>query len=110
MANEWACVRCTFLNGHNALACDMCASPKPAAAPALRIAETSKVGVTAVGLPAVHVCERQQRRRMWRVLITQACRRDGTGRNRGCCWACGRGRAVGMNSVHLLERQRRLRM
>eukprot|EP00808_Paulinella_micropora_P014366 g1766.t1 len=36
MANEWECVRCTFLNGHNALACNMCASPKHAAAPALQ--------------------------------------------------------------------------
>eukprot|EP00808_Paulinella_micropora_P012426 g50211.t1 len=41
------CVHCTFLNGHNALACDMCASPKPAAAPASYIAETSKVGSSA---------------------------------------------------------------
>eukprot|EP00808_Paulinella_micropora_P018779 g80800.t1 len=47
MANEWACVHCTFLNGHNALACGMCASLKPAAAPASRIAETSKVGSAA---------------------------------------------------------------
>eukprot|EP00808_Paulinella_micropora_P027490 g51323.t1 len=47
-ANEWACVHCTFLNGPNALACDMCASPKPAAAaPASSTAETSQVGRTA---------------------------------------------------------------
>eukprot|EP00808_Paulinella_micropora_P031797 g17272.t1 len=34
MANEWECVRCTFLNDDNALACNLCASPKPTAAPA----------------------------------------------------------------------------
>eukprot|EP00808_Paulinella_micropora_P000346 g22476.t1 len=47
MANEWACVHCTFLNGHNALACGVCASLKPAAAPASHIAEASKVGSAA---------------------------------------------------------------
>eukprot|EP00808_Paulinella_micropora_P022732 g60377.t1 len=46
-ANEWACVHCTFLNGPNALACDMCTSPKPAAAPASSTAETSEVGSAA---------------------------------------------------------------
>eukprot|EP00808_Paulinella_micropora_P008031 g47259.t1 len=38
---------CTFLNGPNALVCDMCTSPKPAAAPASSTAETSEVGSAA---------------------------------------------------------------
>eukprot|EP00808_Paulinella_micropora_P005748 g72162.t1 len=46
-AKEWTCVRCTFLNGPNALACDICASLKPAAALASSTAETSEVGSAA---------------------------------------------------------------
>eukprot|EP00808_Paulinella_micropora_P015242 g62684.t1 len=46
-ANQWTCVHCTFLNGPNALVCDMCTSPKPATAPASSTAETSEVGSAA---------------------------------------------------------------
>eukprot|EP00808_Paulinella_micropora_P025534 g7102.t1 len=47
-AKEWACVRCTFLNGPNALACGVCTSPKPATAPASSTAETAEAGLANV--------------------------------------------------------------
>eukprot|EP00808_Paulinella_micropora_P032310 g52520.t1 len=49
-AEQWACVRCTYLNGSDDSACGMCASPKPGVAPVMGAETLTRQAAAATSL------------------------------------------------------------